>query len=235
MALVDWTSVQTRLHKLGFDPGPIDGIRGRRTIRTVKRFQESKGLVADGIVGPDTVRALFGEGKADEPPAFDRMPWYHEALRLVGTKEIEGPASNANILEMADRLDIAYEDDDIPWCGLFAGHCVGASLPDEVLPTVVLRARAWEAFGVPATPQLGAVMVFWRRSPDSGLGHVGFYFAEDERTYDVLGGNQSNMVSVARLRKDRLLTARWPITALAPEDTVMVVDGAGGAMSTDER
>ena len=67
----------------------------------------------------------------------------HEALRLVGTKEIEGPASNRHILEMADRLDVAYENDDIPWCGLFAGHCVGASLPDEVLPTVVLRARAW--------------------------------------------------------------------------------------------
>ena len=49
---------------------------------------------------------------------------------------------------------------------------------------------------MPATPQLGAVMVFWRRSPDSGLGHVAFYFAEDERTYHVLGGNQSNMVSV---------------------------------------
>ena len=110
----------------------------------MKRFHESKGLVADGIAGPDTVRALFGEGNADEPPACDRMPWYHEALRLVGTKESEGPASNANILKMADRLDIAYEDDDIPWCGLFAGHCVGASLPDEALPTVVLRARAWE-------------------------------------------------------------------------------------------
>ena len=107
MALVDWTSVQTRRHKLGFDPGPIDGIQGRRTVRAVKRFQESKSLVADGIVGPDTVHALFGEGKADDPPAFDRIRWYQEALRLVGTKELEGPASNANVLEMADRLDIA--------------------------------------------------------------------------------------------------------------------------------
>ena len=34
MALVDWTSVQTRLHGLGFDPGPIDGIRaGARCAR----------------------------------------------------------------------------------------------------------------------------------------------------------------------------------------------------------
>lgn len=235
MTQVNWAAVQTRLHEFGFDPGPIDGIRGRRTLRAVKRFQESGGLVADGIVGPNTVLALFGKAGTDEPPAYDRMPWYEEALRLVGTKEIEGPASNRHILDMADRLDIAYENDDIPWCGLFAGHCVGASLPDEVLPPVVLRARSWEAFGVPATPQLGAVMVFWRRSPASGLGHVGFYFAEDERTYHVLGGNQSNMVNVARLRKDRLLGARWPVTALAPEATVVTVDSAGGTLSTDER
>ena len=234
MALVDWASVQTRLRGLGFDPGPIDGIRGRRTMRAVKRFQESRGLDADGIAGPVTVLALFGDAGIGDAAPVDRMPWYHEALRLVGTKEIEGPASNRDILEMADRLDVAYDNDDIPWCGLFAGHCVGASLPDEALPTVVLRARAWEAFGVPTTPQLGAVMVFWRRSPDSGLGHVGFYFAEDERTYHILGGNQSDRVSVARLRRDRLLTARWPTTALAPEDTVVTVDGSAAAVSTDE-
>ena len=41
-------------------------------------------------------------------------------------------------------------------------------------------------------------------------------------------------MSVARLRKDRLLTARWPVTALAPEATVVTVDGAGGALSMDE-
>ena len=240
MALVDWMSVQTRLHKLGFDPGLIDGIRGRRTVRAVKRFQESKSLVADGIVGPDTVHALFGEGKADDPPAFDRIPWYHEALRLVGTKELEGPASNANILEMADRQ---------------ARHRLrGRRHPAVRTVRGALRgrvaARRGPADGRAARPRLGGVRgagepaarcghgvlapVAGRRSPDSGMGHVGFYFAEDERTYHVLGGNQSNMVRVARLRKDRLLTARWPISALAPEDTVVVVDGAAGAMSTDE-
>ena len=84
--------MQTRLHPLGFDPGPIGGIRGRRTIRAVKRVQESRGLVADGIVGPATVHALFGERGTGKFPGFDRMPWYREALRLVGTREIEwGP------------------------------------------------------------------------------------------------------------------------------------------------
>ena len=43
---------------------------------------------------------------------------------------------------MVKRLDVDYEDDDIPWCGLFTGHCVAASMPDEFLPTSVLHARA---------------------------------------------------------------------------------------------
>ena len=45
------------------------------------------------------------------------------------------------------------------------------------------------------------------------------------------------IVSLARTAltpKDRLLTARWPITALAPEDTVVTVDGSAAAVSTDE-
>ena len=163
------------------------------------------------------------------------MPWYHEAMRLVGMKEIQGLNSNQQILEMADELEIPYENDDIPWCGLFVGHCVGASLPDEVLPPVVLRARAWEKFGVPTKPQLGAVMVFWRRSPDSGLGHVGFYVGEDNDTYFIVGGNQSNMVSVARLRRNRMLAARWPTTALKPTDTVVIVEDIDAAPSTDKR
>ena len=86
-----------------------------------------------------------------------------------------------------------------------------------------------------ATPQLGAVMVFWRKAPDSGLGHVGFYFAEDEASYHILGGNQSNMVNVARLRRDRLLTARWPTTALTPQGARVMARAATAALSTNER
>ena len=48
---------------------------------------------------------------------------------------------------------------------------------------------------------------------------------------DILGGNQSNMVNVVRLRKDRLITARRPASALAPEGTVVTADAGGGALS----
>ena len=50
--------VQARLRELGFDPGPIDGVQGTRTIAAVKNFQAARGLVVDGIVGPATKAAL---------------------------------------------------------------------------------------------------------------------------------------------------------------------------------
>ena len=58
-------------------------------------------------------------------------------------------------------------------------------------------------------------MVFWRKSPTSGLGHVGFYAGEDKSAYRILGGNQSNSVSLAWVLKDRLVSARWPATVPA--------------------
>lgn len=219
----DWKNVQRRLMKLGFNPGPIDGIRGRMTTSAVKRFQDSRGLVVDGIVGPRTRAALFGAESPGERPVSDDMPWYGEALRLIGTREVPGPGSNPVILAMAETLDIDYGDDDIPWCGLFVGHCIGATLGDEPMPPNPLGSRNWLRFGEPCTPQLGAVMVFWRVKRSSWQGHVGFYHGEDASHFHILGGNQSNSVNVMRLDRKRFLGARWPVTAGRP--TGQTVDG----------
>jgi peptidoglycan hydrolase-like protein with peptidoglycan-binding domain len=35
-----------KLKELGYDPGPPDGIRGKKTISAIKRFQGDNGLVA---------------------------------------------------------------------------------------------------------------------------------------------------------------------------------------------
>lgn len=226
----DWKSVQRRLIKLGFNPGPIDGIRGRQTTNAIKRFQSSRGLVSDGIVGPNTSGALFGPSPTGKRPSFDSMPWYEEAKRLIGVREVAGPGNNPTIMEFAEGIDIDYDNDDVPWCGLFVGHCIGSMLGDEPLPANPLGARNWLKFGESCDPQIGSVLVFWRGKKSGWKGHVGFYHGEDANNYHVLGGNQSNSVSVMRVKRNRLLGARWPLTAGPPTGTT--AEGGSDVPST---
>ena len=51
-------TLQVRLEIQGYDPGPIDGIFGARTATAVKKFQEYKGLTADGVVDEITWKAI---------------------------------------------------------------------------------------------------------------------------------------------------------------------------------
>lgn len=51
--------IQLALQKCGFDPGPIDGIPGKRTKAATVAFQSAHGLKPDGIVGPLTRAALL--------------------------------------------------------------------------------------------------------------------------------------------------------------------------------
>jgi uncharacterized protein (TIGR02594 family) len=207
--------IQQALRDKGLDPGGIDGVWGRKTIAAVKQFQSQQGLTPDGIVGPKTKAALFGGATAMPLAEGLVLPWFEEAKHLMGTKEVLGAKSNPDILDWAEDLDIEYSGDDIPWCGLFVGHCVGATLPQEALPANPLGARQWERFGDSTQPRVGAVMVFWRISKQNGKGHVGFYVGEDDDAYQILGGNQSDSVSLTWLSKSRFVSAHWPKSAAA--------------------
>lgn len=205
--------VQNALIAAGFNPGSADGVMGPRTRAAIMAFQRAKALEVDGIVGPVTFRALFGAdriaARSDSAVPL-HMPWLIEAARHIGLKEGVGTANNQIILNWAADLDADFHQDETPWCGLFVGHCMGSALPDDSLPNNFLGARNWLNYGMPASPQLGSVLVFWRGKRDGWQGHVGFYWAEEANHFHVLGGNQSDKVSVTRIGKDRLLSARWP-------------------------
>ena len=51
-------ALQRQLQSLGLNPGPIDGRYGPQTTEAVRRFQEAQDLRVDGIVNPETQRAL---------------------------------------------------------------------------------------------------------------------------------------------------------------------------------
>jgi uncharacterized protein (TIGR02594 family) len=205
--------LQNALIAAGFNPGTPDGVMGPRTRGAIIAFQKANSLEADGIVGPVTSAALFGKKfkavKSDEAIPL-HMPWLIEAARHIGLKEGVGKADNKVIMDWAKNLDAAFGDDETPWCGLFVAHCITTGLPNDPIPVNFLGARQWLRFGMVCKPQLGSVLVFWRGSRDGWQGHVGFYWAEDATHYHVLGGNQSDQVSITRIARDRLLEGRWP-------------------------
>lgn len=221
-------AIQTALRARGFDPGPVDGIMGRRTIAAIMAFQRANGLDVDGIVGPATAEALFGE-PSDAGPLEGR-PWYDLALTKKGLHE---KRDNRELREFL-RLDGSTLGDpaQLPWCGDFVETCLALTLPNEILPGNPYLARNWAKFGIPCEPNIGAVLVFWRGSPEGSSGHVGFYAGEDRKRFYVLGGNQSNAVTIAPIAKERLLASRWPKTA--PVGRLLKASLTGGVLSVNE-
>lgn len=207
-------TVQTRLKTLGWYSGPIDGDAGPSTRSAMTGFKLASGLRARPYPGPLTLGRLFAKEAIRRPapePASDTIrPWLIEARRLQGVAEVAGRESNPVILNWADGLDLDYSGDDIPWCGLFVAHCMRIGAPQAPLPPNVLGARNWQQFGRRVKPELGAILVFWRGSKSGWKGHVGFYLGEDASCYFVLGGNQSDAVTIARISKHRLLSTRIP-------------------------
>ncbi len=54
----DVGELQSRLARLGFDPGRVDGILGPQTVAALRAFQADSGLLVDGICGPGSAQAI---------------------------------------------------------------------------------------------------------------------------------------------------------------------------------
>jgi hypothetical protein len=91
--------LQGALNVLGFAAGAPDGIFGAFTERAVREFQANSGLPADGIVGPDTVRALGNLRHA----WADKSPEAIDQLRRA-------PARSADVLGRVEVRAIAMDD-----------------------------------------------------------------------------------------------------------------------------
>ena len=137
------------------------------------------------------------------------IPWLDEAKKYIGLQEWKN-GSNPKIEKFAQVVggDVAleYTDDNIPWCGLYVAYVFAQVGINPVKRP--LWARNWANFGEKLKePAYGCVVTFSRNSG----GHVGFYLGEEGAYYIILGGNQSDSVSITKIEKSRAISYNWPL------------------------
>ncbi len=132
------------------------------------------------------------------------------AVAELGQKEIRGPEDNPTIVNYAKEAGFKWvNDDETPWCSIFVNWVAKKA---GLKASGKANARSWllEGINVDNAPEPGDVVIFWRGSPDSWQGHVGFFFGfsiDGDRVY-CLGGNQGNQVSVSAYSIDNVLGFR---------------------------
>lgn len=146
------------------------------------------------------------------------------ARGYLGTKELNGPADNPKIMEMYRTVGHDWvEHDEVAWCAAFVGHCLEKS---GLASTRKLTARSYLTWGEkvanPEQAQEGDIVVF-TRGASAAQGHVAFFLKVSGSQIEVLGGNQSDGVTVARYARSRLLGIRRPLRSDAPQRPEMKV------------
>lgn len=138
------------------------------------------------------------------------------ARSYLGTKELKGSADNPKIMEMYRTVGHDWvEHDEIAWCAAFVGNCLEkAGIPS----TRKLNARSYLTWGERVASldkaEEGDVVVF-TRGTKSSEGHVAFFLKATGTQVEVLGGNQSDGVTVARYPKARVIGVRRSLAVSA--------------------
>ena len=143
------------------------------------------------------------------PPRYPAGATAYEIAKLElaeNVSEFPGRRNNPRILLY--HASTGHGDADaVPWCSSFVNYCVESS---GLIGTDSKWAMSWhdQSWGYDTTddPREGDVAVFKRRwtardgTPKVG-GHVGFLVNARDDTLTILGGNQSNSVSIANYPK----------------------------------
>ena len=145
---------------------------------------------------------------------MSELSWIAEARKYVGLKEVVGSRHNPTIIKMLDAMGkfsneskAWWTDDEVPWCGLFLSYTQGVT--DRFVIKDWFRALSWGSENLTRLnkPAYGCIVTFSRK----GGGHVGYVVGVDKKgNLMVLGGNQSNMVSIIPFDTSRVSGYYWP-------------------------
>jgi uncharacterized protein (TIGR02594 family) len=134
------------------------------------------------------------------------------AMPEIGQREIKGEKHNKRILQYATDQGWQMQGDEEAWCSTFVNWVCWRS---GRTGSGSKMAKSWLQWGVAATeadiPSGNVIAVFHRGKAGASTGHVGIVDSFDGRTFMLLGGNQSDSVSIAPFPKDsKFLALRKP-------------------------
>lgn len=203
--------LQSRLVAHGYNVR-VDGSNGGETKAALIAFQGAAGLKITAVADDATVAALRlnpkQPGTAPVPAPLEAMPpWMAEMRRRAGLHEVR---DNAKLMEWLKIGKYLGNPKELPWCGDAVETCFAKELPLEPLPSNPFWAQGWVKFDKPlADAHVGAVGVIrWSAS----AGHVGIVAAATATQVCLLGGNQSNAITLAWFPRSKFIGFRWPTT-----------------------
>jgi uncharacterized protein (TIGR02594 family) len=159
-------------------------------------------------------------------------PWLIWARKEIGQREL--PENRGPVIRRYVALAHCGAEGE-PWCAIFANAALEqAGIKGTRSPSSQSFRHSPDFVELPG-PSLGAIVVYWRISKSSGLGHVGFVTGIDSHGYiKTLGGNESDQVKEEFLNPHGsnfgLQGFYWPKSVPLPIDKMSVqVAGALGS------
>lgn len=173
-------------------------------------------------------------------PFANAPAWFILGLHDLGFHET-GP--NLGIEKFIAQAHVGSLGD--PWCAIWTNAKLEQAGIKGSRSASSQSFRTHPDFVALPGPALGCIVVYWRGSKSSGLGHVGFYVDETSAAIRTLGGNESDMVQIEPLPKDGgsfgLVGYYWPKSVALPKIgaiptppgslTHVIVDPTTGALA----
>jgi uncharacterized protein (TIGR02594 family) len=128
----------------------------------------------------------------------------------ANVSEIAGPNHNPRILAYHSATTLNATTDEVPWCASFVNWCLREA---GIEGTSSAQARSFLRWGLTIpleSIQAGDVVVFARGNNEQ-QGHVAFFVEwanEKKGFFTIIGGNQTNRVSMISVSTKTLLSVR---------------------------
>lgn len=191
----------------------VDDDFGPETEAAVIAFQKSHNLVADGIVGSQTISVLLSGAPAVPHPASGPVdnsdtPWMAWMRKNIGQPEVTGKPATAFDRDVFSHTSYGPLEDNIMDEGCAATACAALEETGYKSPHSA-AALSFHNYGTACDLKPGCIVVFqWA----SGGHHVSFCDSIVDNNYVAcLGGNQSSSVKVSTFSRSSIIATRWPV------------------------